>query len=146
MFLNDMSTIVRYTGIFMNRNASDENITSAENYILLYLFGKPSASQEDISKYFSIDKGSISKSVNRLAKNGFITKTINPENKRENIIALTEYGRKTFSENKKALDLWHNKMMEGISIDQFKQLIKTLSIMAENAVKTIQLLEEEETK
>lgn len=142
MFLNDMSTIVRFSHIFMNRSLMTSDVTSSENYILLYLFSKDKVTQEDIAAYFAIDKGSISKSVNSLVKKGYVEKIENPDNRRANLVSLTKLGRSTFEENDKLLKEWHKSVMQGITIKEFEQLKDILSRMAENARKTIETLEE----
>lgn len=142
MFLNDMSTIVRFSHIFMNRSLMTSDVTSSENYILLYLFSKDKVTQEDIAAYFAIDKGSISKSVNSLVKKGYVEKIENPDNRRANLVSLTKLGRSTFEENDKLLKEWHKSVMQGITIKEFEQLKDILARMAENARKTIETLEE----
>jgi len=118
------------------------DVTSSENYILLYLFSKDNVTQEDIAAYFAIDKGSISKSVNSLVKKGYVEKTENPDNRRANLVSLTKLGRSTFEENNKLLKEWHKSVMQGITIKEFEQLKDILARMAENARKTIETLEE----
>lgn len=142
MFLNDMSTIVRFSHIFMNRSLMKSDITSSENYILFYLFSKDKVSQDDIAAYFAIDKGSISKSVNSLVKKGYVEKIENPNNRRENLVSLTKMGRSTFEKNNKLLKEWHKSVMKDITIKEFEQLKDILARMAENARKTIDTLEE----
>lgn len=138
MFLNDMSTIVRYSHIFLNRSLSDHKISAAENYILMYLFQRDNITQDEIASYFAIDKGSISKSVHRLEENGYVLKEPNPDNRRENRIALTKLGRQRFSESRRLLDEWHKAVMKDISKDEFRQLNIILSKMAANAVMAIE--------
>ena len=139
MILKDMSTIVRFSGIFMNRSLADKNISSTENYILMYLFGKDTVSQDEIVEYYAIDKGSISKTIRSLEQKGYIERYPNPENRRENIIKLSTLGLETFSESRSSLDEWHTMMMDGITIEEFKKVSKIISKMAENARKAIEV-------
>lgn len=133
MFLNDMSTIVRFSHIFMNRSLADSDITSTENYILMYLFSKDHITQDEISDYYAVDKGSVSKMIHSLQGKGYIEKSENPDNRRENRIALTEAGREKFSQTKSLLDKWHKEVMEGITKAEFQQFVEVVSKMAQNA-------------
>lgn len=139
MFLIDMSTIVRFSHVFMNRSLVDSDITSTENYILMYLFSKDNITQDEIADYYAVDKGSISKMIRSLQDKGYISKTVNPENRRENRISLTESGRSRFAQTKSLFDRWHKEMMKGITIEEFHSLVEIISKMAVNAKKAIEL-------
>lgn len=133
MFLNDMSTIFRYSNTFVNRSLADLNVTSAEHYILMYLFQKEEVSQEDIANYFAVDKGSISKTIQKLDSKKYIDKYPNPANRRENLIGLSELGRKTFSKSRDLLNEWHSSVMKGVTKEEFALFTEVLQKMTANA-------------
>ncbi len=137
MILNDMSIIIRYNFTFMNRSLSNTNISANENYMLMYLFDKGEVTQDEISSYFGIDKGSISKTVSSLESKGYIEKKINQDNKRSNLVYITKKGIQTFKETKKLLDMWHKDILNNISSEELDILTKTLSTMARNAEKAL---------
>lgn len=137
MILNDMSIIIRYNFTFMNRSLSNTNISANENYMLMYLFDKGEVTQDEISSYFGIDKGSISKTVTSLESKGYIEKKVNQDNKRSNLVYITKKGIETFTETKKLLDDWHKNILNNISSDEIKILTKTLDKMARNAEKAL---------
>lgn len=137
-----MSTIVRYSNVFINRSLMSENITSAENYILLFLFSRKKSTQDDIALYFAIDKGSISKSINSLESKGYVQKYPNPDNRRENIVSLTTQGKTTFSKNEELLKVWHEFVMKGISLEDFHMVSNILEKMAANAKHAIDIIDE----
>ncbi len=138
MFLKEMSTIVRISGVFMNRSLKDTDINYSENFILMYLFGKENVSQDIISDYYCIDKGSISKTINGLVEKGYVSKQLNQNNRRENFINLTELGKKTFSRNKHLLDEWHRNILKNITPEEISTVSKILSKMAINAKEAIE--------
>lgn len=130
MFTSDVSTVIRYTNIFINRSLSGTDISSSEYYILMYLFNKDNVSQDEISLHYAINKGSISKTINSLVKKNYVTKNENPKNRRENITSLTVKGKETFRKHKAILDKWHNSLLTDISVDDFltvKRVMKQLS-------------------
>ena len=143
MILKDMSMIIRYNHIFMNRRLNQSDITANENYLLMYLFSNNQVTQDDISEYFSIDKGSISKTISSLEQKGYVQRQVNQENRRSNIIIISEKGRKTFSETRKILDKWHKLILEGITKEQLNILSDVLEKMAYNTKKALDLKQDE---
>ena len=140
MFISDTSTVIRYTNIFINRSLIKIDISPREHYILMYLFSKKNINQEDISQYFAIDKGSISKTINSLVKKDYVIKSENPKKRRENIIALTKKGKKTFQKHKDLLDEWHKTLLQNIDKEEFSIVQKILNQMAKNAKNYIEQL------
>jgi len=133
MFLNDVSTIFRYGNTFVNRSLADVNVTSAEHYILMYLFQKEEVSQDEIAGYFAVDKGSISKTIHKLDLKKYIEKYANNNNRRENLICLSELGRKTFTNSRELLNEWHSSVMQGVTEEEFRLFTEVLQKMTANA-------------
>ena len=133
MFLNDVSTIFRYGNTFVNRSLADVNVTSAEHYILMYLFQKEEVSQDEIAGYFAVDKGSISKTIHKLDLKKYIEKYANKNNSRENLICLSELGRKTFTKSRELWNEWHSSVMQGVTEEEFRLFTEVLQKMTANA-------------
>ncbi|MDD3478108.1 MAG: MarR family transcriptional regulator [Candidatus Izemoplasmatales bacterium] len=144
MFLNDMSTIVRYSHVFLNRSLVEKNVTAAEHYLLMFLFSHEDISQDAIANHYAIDKGSISKSVKSLVEKGFVLRISNPQNRRENLLRLSEKGRTTFAESRNELTRFHEAVMQGIQPEDFQRLTSILSVMANNAKLLLENMQEEE--
>jgi len=133
MFLNDLSTVFRYSNIFVNRSSVDLNITSAEHYILMYLFQKKDVSQDEIASYFAVDKGSISKTIHKLDLKKYIDKYEDTSNRRKNLICLSELGQKKFARSRELLNEWHKSVMQGVTEEEFKVFTEVLQKMTANA-------------
>ncbi len=139
MFLNDMSTIFRYSNIFVNRSSSDLKITSAEHYILMYLFQKEGVSQDEIADHFAVDKGSISKTIHKLYLKKYVDKYEDISNRRKNLICLSKIGRKTFAKSREVLDEWHKSVMKDVSEEEFKifkEVLQKMTVNVRNAIET----------
>lgn len=141
MFINDMSTINRYSNIFINRSLANKNITSAEHYVLMFLFGKEEVTQDEIAQYFALDKGSISKTLYSLEMKGYVKRIENPEDRREKKVTLTELGITSFKSTHELLEKWHEEIMFNISKEELAIFNKVINQMAKNAVTAIKNLE-----
>jgi|TARA_R110002072_G_scaffold10342_3_gene48101 DNA-binding MarR family transcriptional regulator len=60
--------------------------------ILLFLWAKGTASQNDLSKLVSIGEGTIARSVSRMEKKGLVKRERNSQDRREYIVQPTEKG------------------------------------------------------
>lgn len=70
--------------------------------ILNYLSVHGKCAQSEIASYFDLDPASISRMVETLGRNGFITVGMDSGCRRRNILSITEKG-------KDAIDRWHTE-------------------------------------
>ncbi|MDF2484048.1 MAG: putative transcriptional regulator [Herbinix sp.] len=137
MFIAHMSIIVRYCRIFFERALADINIGLPEHHILIYLSKNDTVNQDAIAKHYSIDKGTIAKSMNKLEEKGLIIRTDNPNNKREKQITLSDKGYSILSDMQKTTDEWYSSVFEGLSKDEIDQLSGILEKISVNAVNVV---------
>ena len=74
--------------------------------------------QDDIAKLFQIDKCGVSRALKKLEAQGLIERTPDPNNRRSNILTLTEKGRKAGKYIKDKDDEWEEFIYENIGIDK----------------------------
>lgn len=137
MIMNDISILSRYSRTFFERRLSEINVGFTEQLILMYLCKCDSVNQDTIAKYFMLDKGAIAKTLNKLEEKAFITRTDNPNNKREKLISITKNSKDIIVDINKELREWHNYLFTGLNeeeIDQFTSIIKKISINAANVI------------
>ena len=88
--MDNFEVIVRYWRSFTEKKLKEFDLTFGEQIIIIFLSKNENVNQESISKRYMIDKGMVAKTLTRLEDKGFIKREQNPNNKRENIISLTE--------------------------------------------------------
>lgn len=137
MLLNNLSIIVRYSQIFLNRKLQELDIGHAEQVILTYLIDKETVNQETIARHFMIDKGTIAKTLSRLEKKHYIKRFTNLKNQREKLVSLSEKGEEIISHMRRVLDNWDICLFEGINQTEKEKFIEVTSVMASNATKVI---------
>ena len=79
-----------------------------------------------------IDKGMVAKTLNKLETKGFISREQNPDNKRENIISLTQKGVDILNNIKNIIDEWNEILYEEMSEDEIACMKKLTNKMVEN--------------
>ena len=103
--------------------------------ILTYLLDHGSGTQNEIANYFEVDPASVSRMVETLRKNGFITRTAIEDCRRSNKLELTDKGKSTaeiWREKYRALE---SKLLAGFSEEEKHQLEELLQRVLDNARK-----------
>lgn len=82
--------------------------------LLGYLAGHGPCRQRELADYFEIDSAAVSRMLDSLEKGGFVTRRMDEESRRSNLIALTDKGRQ-------AQQRWqeHCREMEDIMLQGF---------------------------
>lgn len=104
-----ISQLHRKASIFINREVSKYDIKSGQLMFLLDLYTKDGKNQEEISSRLKIDKGTTARALKKLEDQELITRVKDKEDKRANIIYLTEKSKDLKGDVYKAFDEWNKK-------------------------------------
>lgn len=133
--MDNFEVIVRYWRNFTEKRLKEFDLTFGEQIIIIFLSKYEKVNQETISKRYMIDKGMVAKTLTRLEDKGFIKREQNPNNKRENIISLTQKSVCIMSDINTIFDEW-NKILYGEMSKVDIECVKRLTgKMAENITK-----------
>lgn len=132
MLMNSLSIIVRHSRTFCERKLKQYDIGFPEQVILMYLSENRTVSQDEIAKYFMIDKGAIAKSAGKLEEKDYIERHENPDDKREKLIALSPKGKKILVHMRKILEEWNANFMKGLTEEDIRQFKRITDVMANN--------------
>ncbi|MDY6226378.1 MAG: MarR family winged helix-turn-helix transcriptional regulator [Clostridium sp.] len=133
--MDNFEVIVRYWRSFTEKKLKEFDLTFGEQIIIIFLSKNENVNQESISKRYMIDKGMVAKTLTRLEDKGFIKREQNPNNKRENIISLTEKSAYIMKYINAIFDDW-NKILYGEMSKEDIDCVKRLTgKMAENVAK-----------
>ena len=133
--MDNLEVIVRYWRNFTEKRLKKFDLTFGEQIIIIFLSKNENVNQETISKRYMIDKGMVAKTLTRLEDKGFVLRERNPENKRENIISLTEKSLYIMNDINTIFDDW-NKILYGEMSKADIECVKRLTgKMVENVAK-----------
>lgn len=130
--MENMSIIVRYSRTFAEKRLKEFDLSFGEQVIIMYLSNHNNISQDTISKRYMTDKGMIAKTLSRLEQKGFIQRVQNPNNKRENIISLTQKGTDILKFMNAILSEWSEIIYEGMSEEEIGTVKRLTGKMVEN--------------
>ncbi|MBQ0013854.1 MAG: MarR family transcriptional regulator [Oscillospiraceae bacterium] len=96
----------------------DLGVNDTEYTICAFLNFYPNAPQELISKSYMLDKTTVAKALQSLEQRGLITREVNPENRRQNLINLTDAGKDLIKDSANVYDDWVEKVSKALSDDE----------------------------
>lgn len=106
--------------------------------ILLFLWKEDGQSQTSLASSTQKDEPSVSRILNTMEKHDLVVRKRHPEDRRTNLIYLTEKG-KNLRDGLMALGSLTNKeATEGISPEELTKCMQTLDKIAENLMKVVQ--------
>lgn len=130
--MDNMSVIVRYCRSFAEKKLKEFDLSFGEQVIIIFLSKHEYVNQDAISKRYMIDKGMVAKTLNKLEEKGFILREQNPDNKRENIISLTQKGTNILKNISAIFEEWNDILYEGMNKDDIACVKRLTGNMAEN--------------
>ena len=81
----------------------------------------------EISKRMMVSNGNVTGLVERLVDSGHIVRSSPPNDRRVQIIAMTETGRAAFAEMASQHEEWIAEMFQGLSVREVEALLKALA-------------------
>ncbi|GAB0167392.1 MarR family transcriptional regulator [Lysinibacillus sp. CTST325] len=89
-------------------------------------------SQIQIGQILKLDKNSVRFFIDGLEERKYVYREKNPENRRENLICLTEQGENLAEELLKTLSISENEVLNVLSLEEKEQLKSILTKVYEN--------------
>jgi len=135
-YAKDISRYIRLLYLqrrrFINAHISHKKIHGSMFTMLIFLKNNPGANQDMLCKDLRIDKSNITRMCHQLETMGYITREQSQQDKRRNVLKLTEKGESVIPEYFGLLTEWHNAATEGMSVEERETLLKLLARMMEN--------------
>lgn len=113
----------------LNKKFLGSDFTITETRILFELISDDGCKAVDLVNLLQIDKSYLSRIIKKFVQRELIKKTVDPTNKRFNIIILTEKGRETVNELIAITNLQIAELISHLELNECKEII--------NAVDTI---------
>ncbi|MDZ4172627.1 MAG: MarR family transcriptional regulator [Methanobacteriaceae archaeon] len=130
-----ISIIHRTHMMHLNHEMKDLNITAGQFPFLMELYRKEGITQDDMAGHFHIDKGTVARALKKMEDNEIIYRQIDPKNRRRHLIFLTQKGKKAVCKIKDIDKEWENRVLDGLSTSERKELLRTLKVLAVKSMK-----------
>ena len=115
------------------QNRLDNQLT-AKQLLLLELISSNISSTKEIAQQLDISTSAVSQLLNKLEEKGYITRTVNPKNRREILLKLSKKGESFFREqeefSKEIDELVYGKLPEE-DLQQLANILKKLNTLVQ---------------
>ena len=132
MFMRDLSVIERRMRLYAEHALAGLGVGFPEQVVIMQLGARGTCRQEDLAAHFSIDKGSIAKTVGKLEAKGLVSRVLNPADKREKLVELTEQGRGLLGFMGSAYGQLEQRMFAGLDGAELECALAVLERIAAN--------------
>ncbi len=130
-----VSVAYRRTQIFYTEKLKELGISSGQFMYIVCICENTGQTQDELSQRLIIDKSTVAKILSQLETNGFITKTINSNDRRAFNIFPTDKATAIYTPILEIKDEWHGKMTENLSDIECDVFEKLMEKVMENTVK-----------
>lgn len=116
---------------YFNNKVCELEINNTQLHILFEIHRDSKINQEKIAKRCNVNKGAVARSIKKLEDNGFIERTIDEKNRRQNIISLTDKGNHILNQATEKLNEYEQYLFEDNDNKEILQImLKELAIKA----------------
>lgn len=109
-----------------------EDITLDQALLLLFLNNNPELSQKEIANLVFKDRASITRMLELMRKNGYLSREINQEDRRKYTLKITEKGQRILQEILPIISFNRVSALRGISNEEIFQLFTILNQITTN--------------
>lgn len=136
-----VSMIDRYGQMYIERTYQKYGIGYGQVKFLMLLYQKDGVSQDTLATELRMDKATTTRAIQKLENVGFVKRFPCKEDRRVNLVYLTEEAIKIEQEIKAILATWTDVITKDFSEEEKEQLIEMLKKVADNAVDYLNQLE-----
>ncbi|CAH1214226.1 Transcriptional regulator SlyA [Paenibacillus allorhizoplanae] len=128
-----VSLIYRYGQMYIGDHLKKFEIGRGQHIFLNALYKEDGLTQEELSDYLKIDKGTTAKALKKLEEQGYITRTVSEKDKRCYEVLLTDKARGIKEDVRKVLTDWRERLTFGLSDEEKQMALTILEKMGHNA-------------
>ena len=115
----------------LNTQLAMHDLYRAQWSTMYYLFNYGSATLVELSNYQSVEKPTVTRTINRLEEQGYV-EHVPGKDKREKRMQLTNLGRKIYTEVRITIDKFEQDILKGISEEQQLEAIRVMEEIRTN--------------
>jgi DNA-binding MarR family transcriptional regulator len=134
-----ISTVNRAYLVFLFQEIEKYGITGGQLLFLNGLSRKDSISQMELANTYHMNQSTIARALKKLEDAGMVKRNVDENNRRKNIIIVTEKGRTTMDNIRLIEEKWESNI-KSLNIDEknkLKELLRSLALESLESMKTI---------
>lgn len=130
-FRKSLRMFERSVELQLKQSQCCSGITLKQCHTLLMISELGECTVNELAKELKQDKSSSSRNIENLFRKEFVNRTINPENRREMTITLTEKGKNKVDEINKENNIFYSELLKQLPDDKIDTIIDSLELLSE---------------
>lgn len=122
MDFSTISLLTKYAKEYGHAQIREAGVSNTEHKICTFLYFHSSVYQDMVANTLMLDKTTVAKALVSLEERGFIIRIQNPDNRRKNILNITDAGKETIADIIGIYDEWLEKVESCLSDIEKEQL------------------------
>lgn len=136
-FYNLERTVKIYRQFFQNQFKINGFDITLDQWLILHTVAEyPDCTQNDIAEKVFKDKASVTRIIELLVQNGFLSRAIHPTNRRMFQLTISEKGLETIEKLTKLVPQIRQKALEGIAPASVAAAQDMLTLIVQNCIPT----------
>ena len=133
MGFHSLNRLWRYAKEYGHTRIRNAGVSDTEYQICAFLHFHYDMSQDAVASALCLDKTTVAKALLSLEIKGYIRREQNPENRRKNVLSITDEGRATITDVIDVYDVWTDEVCSCLSMEEQKAFNDYLGRMVEKA-------------
>ena len=128
-FRKTLSRLERISGGKFKESSNGNGVTPAQGHTLLEIEQKGQSTLVRIAKNLSLDKSTLSRTVDGLVKIGLLMRVPDPSDRRSNLITLTARGRAICRRLNRTHDDYYGRVINRIPKQKREQVVESVALL-----------------
>lgn len=132
-FYNLEKTVKTYRQFFQSQLRKNGFDITLDQWLMLHtILEYPEASQNEIAERVFKDKASVTRIIELLVQNGYLTREIHPTNRRKFQLDITDKGKQTIEVLKDLVVQFRSTALAGIPVEKIEETQALLNTIVNN--------------
>lgn len=121
-----IAVLRKYFISYCSDRVAQLGVTNGQLFILIYISKKKKCAPKEISSYLRFDAGQLNRTLSKLIEKNLIIQKKNENDRRANVLELTEQGKKVVESSRDLFYEWDEQILSHLTIEQRQQLLDQL--------------------
>jgi DNA-binding MarR family transcriptional regulator len=135
MHYNQLNRLIKLGREFGHDKIRGAGFSDTEHAICTFLCFHDQVSQDTISAALLLDKTTVAKALQAMERKGLIDRRQNEQNRRQNVIQITEAGRSSVAKNVDIYDQWLTSVCSCLSDQEQQQFNDAFDRIVKHALR-----------
>jgi DNA-binding MarR family transcriptional regulator len=130
-FRANLRVLEREVELSMTSEAGCCGVTFAQCHLLLEVERRGKTRVTELAAVLELDKSTLSRAVDGACRAGLVARTVDPENRRQQVLSLTRAGRKLAAAINGKCDTSYTRLFDFIPAVKRAMVVQSVSLLAE---------------